>query len=246
MSDFFRYSATPETTKSLAESMDRQGFGCLTDCLSESDLEQLRLRVSGAGLDPTGKYAVLQDRRTFDETALTKIPASPEFQHLCRQLLKLATRNATTEADHYQVVRCLNGEVGRKNSYIFHYDTYVLTVLIPIMIPQTGERGDLVLFPNVRGVRRTYLHNLFDKFLVDNKLAQWALRLAAKRKMCGAKAVAMKPGNIYLFWGYRTIHANEPCDPAQVRATALLHFGDPYRGSRTRSLLRRARRLAAA
>lgn len=148
MSGFFRYSA--ETTKSLAESMDKRGFACLPDCLSESDLEPLRSRVSGAGLDPTGKYAVLQDRKTFDETALTKIPASPEFQLLCQQLLKLATRTALNETDHYQVVRCLNGDVGRRNSYFFHYDTYVLTVLIPIMIPQTGERGDLVLFPNVR------------------------------------------------------------------------------------------------
>jgi hypothetical protein len=245
MSDFFRYSATPETTKSLADSMDQRGFACLTDCLSESDLEQLRFRVSGAGLDPTGKYAVLQDRKTFDETALAKIPASPEFQLLCRQLLKFATRSTTTE-DHYQVVRCLNGEVGRKNSYFFHYDTYVLTVLMPITIPQTGERGDLVLFPNVRGIRRTYLHNLFDKFLVDNQFAQWVLKQVAKRKKCGATAVVMKPGNLYFFWGYRTIHANEPCDPNQVRATALLHFGDPYRGSRARSFLRRARRLAAA
>jgi hypothetical protein len=246
MSDFFKYSATPETTKSLAESMDRHGFACLTDCLSESDLEQLRSRVSAAGLDPTGKYAVLQDRKTFGETALAKIPASTEFQDLCRQLVKLATRHVTAEMDFYQVVRCLNGEVGRKNSYFFHYDTYVLTVLIPIMIPQAGERGDLVLFPNVRGIRRSYLRNLFDKFLVDNQFAQWVLRQAARRKMCGARAVAMKPGNIYFFWGYRTIHANEPCDPAQIRATALLHFGDPYRGSRARSFLRRARRLAAA
>jgi hypothetical protein len=246
MSDFFRYSATPDITKSLADSMDRQGFACLTDCLSESDLEQLRLRVFDAGLDPTGKYAALQDRKTFDETALARIAASPEFQHLCRQLLKLATCRVAVEMDFYQVVRCLNGEVGRKNSYFFHYDTYVLTVLIPILIPQAGERGDLVLFPNVRGIRRSYLRNLFDKFLVDNQFAQWILRQTARRKICGAKAVAMKPGNIYFFWGYRTIHANEPCDPAQIRATALLHFGDPYRGSRARSFLRRARRLAAA
>ena len=244
MSDFFRYSA--ETTKSLADSMDRRGFACLTDCLSESDLEQLRLRVSDAGLDPTGKYAVLQDRKTFRETALAKIPASPEFQLLCRQLLKLATHSTTTEMDFYQVVRCLNGEVGRKNSYFFHYDTYVLTVLIPILIPQAGERGDLVLFPNVRGIRRSYLRNLLDKFLVDNPLAQWALKQAAKRKMCGATAVPMRPGNIYFFWGYRSIHANEPCDPNQVRATALLHFGDPYKGSHARTFLRRVRHLKAA
>ena len=57
MSDFFRYPATLETTRCLADSMEQQGFACLTDCLSENDLEQLRLCVSGAGLDPTGRRA---------------------------------------------------------------------------------------------------------------------------------------------------------------------------------------------
>jgi hypothetical protein len=64
--------------------------------------------------------------------------------------------------------------------------------------------------------------------------------------MCGATAVAMKPGNIYFFWGYRSIHANEPCDPNQIRATALLHFGDPYKASQARTFLRRVRHLKAA
>jgi hypothetical protein len=246
MGDIFDYSAAAELTKSLADTMDRQGFACLANCLSEDDLEQLRSLVRGVGLDPTGKYSALQDKRTFDDTALAKIPASPDFQLLCGELLRLSKSGAATERDFYQVVRCLNGKVGRKNSYFFHYDTYVLTVLIPIIIPQAGERGDLVLFPNVRKVRRSYLRNLFDKFLVDNRFSQWALTLIAKRRKCGAVAVPMQPGNIYFFWGYRTIHANEPCDPAQIRATALLHFGDPYRGSRARSVLRRVRRLAAA
>ena len=246
MGDIFKYSAAAELIRSLADNMDRQGFACLANCLSDDDLKQLRSLVRGAGLDPTGKYAVLQDKKTFSETALAKIPASTEFQLLCRELLRLSESGAATERDFYQVVRCLNGEVGRKNSYFFHYDTYVLTVLIPIIIPQVGDRGDLVLFPNVRAVRRSYLRNLFDKFLVDNRFSQWALTLIARRRICGAVAVPMLPGNIYFFWGYRTIHANEPCDPNQIRATALLHFGDPYRGSRARSVLRRVRGLAAA
>ena len=29
--------------------------------------------------------------------------------------------------------------------------------------------------------------------------------------------VKMIPGNIYLFWGYRSIHANEPCDADKDR-----------------------------
>ena len=37
----------------------------------------------------------------------------------------------------------------------------------------------------------------------------------------GAKTLRIVPGNVYLFWGYQTLHANEPCLPTSLRATAL-------------------------
>lgn len=40
-------------------------------------------------------------------------------------------------------------------------------------------------------------------------------------------SVQLKPGNVYLFWGYRTFHGNLPCAPNTVRATLLLHYGNP-------------------
>ena len=41
-------------------------------------------------------------------------------------------------------------------------------------------------------------------------------------------AYLMKPGNVYLFWGYRSLHANLPVDPSYTRATLLYHFGDVH------------------
>lgn len=41
----------------------------------------------------------------------------------------------------------------------------------------------------------------------------------------------MVPGKLYLFWGYRSIHTNEPCDPDAIGATALFHFADPHSNS---------------
>ena len=38
----------------------------------------------------------------------------------------------------------------------------------------------------------------------------------------------MKPGNVYLFWGYRSLHANLPVDSLYTRATLLYHFGDVH------------------
>jgi hypothetical protein len=54
----------------------------------------------------------------------------------------------------------------------------------------------------------------------------------------------MVPGNLYLFWGYRSVHANQACDPDKIRATALFHFGDPRTNSRLRRFTGRAKSRA--
>ncbi|MEX3986200.1 hypothetical protein AB4Y45_45920 [Paraburkholderia sp. EG287A] len=41
----------------------------------------------------------------------------------------------------------------------------------------------------------------------------------------------LTPGNLYSFWGMRSLHANQACLPTSVRSTVLLHFGDPHEGS---------------
>src|SRR5205085_820044 len=43
----------------------------------------------------------------------------------------------------------------------------------------------------------------------------------------------LKPGNLYLFWGYRTYHANFPVKHDILRATFLMHQGDPHGRSLT-------------
>ena len=230
----------------LADDINHKGYGLLEGCLSESDLEAVRKLVHDSGYDPQGKYANLQDVRNLGGTALAELPQLPQFKALCQRLCELGTGSKPIQSRFYQVFRCLRGPVGQKNSYIFHYDTYVLTVLVPIIIPEDAPRGDLLMFPNARPIRRTYLHNLLDKALVDNPISRGILKFVAKRRKFGAIAVKMRPGNLYFFWGYRTIHANEPCDPGNVRATALIHFGDPHQGNRTRAMLRNARRLKAA
>jgi hypothetical protein len=68
-----------------------------------------------------------------------------------------------------------------------------------------------------------------DKVLLDNPITQKVLRSFVNGKSFAPERVALVPGNLYLFWGYRTIHTNEPCDPDKVRATALFHYSNPHK-----------------
>jgi len=49
----------------------------------------------------------------------------------------------------------------------------------------------------------------------------------------------LKPGNLYLFWGYRSYHANFPVKHDLLRATFLMHLGDPHGGNLALSAIKR-------
>lgn len=97
------------------------------------------------------------------------------------------------------------------------------------------------MIPNIRTVRKSYARNVLDKILLENNFTQRLLRLAYGAKRLGFVQLQITPGNLYLFWGYRSLHANEACDPDQIRATALYHFGDPHTESTFRHFLRKIR-----
>jgi hypothetical protein len=76
----------------------------------------------------------------------------------------------------YQVLRCLKGKSGLKHALYFHYD--VVTALLPVIIPSQGGAGHLVMAPNWRPVRSSYLFNLLDKIILDNPATLFLLRHA--------------------------------------------------------------------
>jgi hypothetical protein len=117
---------------------------------------------------------------------------------------------------------------------IFHYDSYVLTTIMP-----EDNKGDLLMVPSKRPLRGHYALNLLDKAWVDNRWMQSHLRGAYARGAAQFTQVQMEPGHMYLFWGYRSLHTNLPADPTGVRATAVFHY-DNLHGAN--SLARRIRK----
>jgi hypothetical protein len=240
-----RSIADPEAARIVAD-IDRQGYGTLSDYVSEQELEVVRAIAHAAVRASGGEYVCFTGPDALAGTVLSELPQSASFRNLCRRLYELGTGEIAPEVDFYQIFRCLQGTTGLGHSYRFHYDSYVLTALLPVAIPDEGRRGDLLVIPSTRRIRRWYLSNVLDKGLVDNKIAQTILRMAARRRRLNTVAIRMQPGNVYFFWGYRSIHTNEPCDPDKLRATALFHYGDPHRNSKARALIRSATGHATA
>src|SRR6185436_19362359 len=105
----------------------------------------------------------------------------------------------------------------------------VVTMVVPVLMPdyQPGRSGELVAFGNARGYRGSVLMNLVEKIATRNRPA-WKRARARIAGPHDPRVRVLRPGNIYLFWGYRTYHGNLPCRPGMLRATMLLHYGNPH------------------
>jgi hypothetical protein len=220
--------------RELVAEIERTGFAMLPNYLPPEMLGKLQSYVSQAVSRAGGEYTVLNGKAVVADTLLAELPETPEFASLLRRLYEQGTGKAAPDQAIYQVLRCLAGQTALKECFIFHYDSYVVTLLLPILIPSQGKRGHLVMAPNLRGVRPSYLLNILDKLVIDNRLTQFLLKRLFLSGLLKLRRVEMVPGNLYMFWGYRSLHTNEPCDPENIRSTALYHFGDPHSASRLR------------
>ncbi|MCQ4297533.1 hypothetical protein NAU58_18295 [Pseudomonas stutzeri] len=230
----------------IARDINQTGYACLPSYLSPDQLSQLRDQVNIQARQHHGQYFAHHDGEQVAGSLLAVLGAAPEFQALLDEIYRFGARRPAHSSRIYMVMRCVQGETGRKESNCFHFDASLVTALLPVEIPQEGEeRGDLLLFPNLRGIRKYVLFNVLEKAILQNGLSRKLIARAIAIGLLKPQRLQLVPGNLYLFWGYRSLHANEPCDPAKLRATAIFHYGDPHAGSLlTRMILRHNQRRA--
>src|SRR5260221_7207345 len=146
-----------ETIIDLVADMNRVGFGVLSGYLEPADLEDLRQFVETAVAAAGGEYVVFNGEEAVAGTLLDKLSASPAFVNLLHQVYEQGSGRSAPNQSLYQVLRCLKGESGLKHALHFHYDSYVVTALLPVIIPSQGSAGHLVMAPNRRALRTSYL-----------------------------------------------------------------------------------------
>lgn len=236
--------------KQIAEQIDAQGFCQISGALDANDLQLLRTYTQAQATLHRGEYFAHHGKQLLSQSALCSLWESADFQQMLAGLYRSATGVEPASTEIFPVLRCVQGNQGRRESNCFHFDASLVTVLVPVLIPTEGdERGDLMLFPNLRKVRHNAVFNAVEKALLQNAFSRKLLVMAIQRGWLKPETLTLKPGDIYVFWGYRTLHANKPCGPEITRATAIFHFGDPHAGSLTTRLIlninqRRARRAS--
>lgn len=105
-------------------------------------------------------------------------------------------------------------------------------------------------FFTLRRLRSNVLLNVLGKTLLQNAVSLRLISAAVRRRLLQPERLQLVPGNLHLFWGYRTGMQMSPATLPR-RATAIFHCGDPRAGSLATCLIprlnqRRARRATAA
>lgn len=133
-----------------------------------------------------------------------------------------------------QSARFLAGATHNKLSGYYHFDSYVISLIVPVLMPDTSFGGEFVISPNVRPLHRPYMVGAVQKALYDTRFMQ--KRLARLVHDGRTAQLPMRTGQGYLFIGHTSLHANERCIGEQRRFTVIFHFGNPHEGNRIRQL----------
>ena len=236
----FEWSLTNLNVEKLVSDMNARGYASIENAFSSEALAQMRQFCHAAIDGSHGHYTNFVGAASVVGSGLEDIGASPNFRKVVQRIFELGVGAPAPPVAFHFVLRCLTGPEAAKHSLNFHYDSFIITVLIPIEIPVADDLqgGAFIMLPNTRPIRRRYLTNLFEKMLLDNKLTRSLLARIYKVKPNWFLRIKPVPGGMYFFWGYRSLHTNESCNPKALRATALFHYGDPHAGSQLKRLLR--------
>lgn len=148
----------------------------------------------------------------------------------CKEIVKETKLNVNIKKC-YKVLRVIGGEGSNKQSHLYHFDAHKLTILVPLVIPNnySEKNGDLIIIPNLRKLHNNIILNIIQKIFFQNKIIAYFIKnnfLFKKYK------IKIKPGNLYAFFGFTTLHGNEDIEKNSTRATLLLHFDDVFSNSK--------------
>lgn len=142
----------------------------------------------------------------------------------------------------YSVLRVLKNERIKKESYNFHFDAHIITLLVPIIIPnrENSDNGHLLISPNLRNKTNSIFKNIFQKFFYQSFLKMFK-RSKILSKILKLNKIILKPGSLLLFNGFRSLHGNLEINKSDTRATLLIHFYDQFQNSKLVKLNREMR-----
>ncbi len=225
----------------IKQNIEKNGFHCFENFINKKELETLRVEIYKKLEENNFQYFFLTSEY-LNNSLLNNINFSSKIKNLLIKILREYGFDSRNDEDLYKVLRVVTGRKSKKVSLDFHFDAHLLTLLIPIIIPnrEDSDNGDLLIIKNLRKLHNKIFLNIAQKIFFQSRFFRYILSKKMFTKIFQKEKLKLVPGNIYIFNGFRTLHANLNINPADVRATCLVHFYDIFKDS---NLIRLNRKL---
>lgn len=227
----------------LCAAVANHGYCRLDNAVSPAQVTQALDRARAAVQSNGGEYLSLTGLAAIapqDGYLLSGIHDGPLLA-MAAALYALWLGKPAIEGAIHQVLRCVKGVTGQSHARYVHFDSYVVTILIPLTASPAAGGGDLILLCKRRTIPRSYLVNVLMKFFLDLAPAQALLWRGVASGRLAATRLKLIPGAAYVFSGCRTLHTNDRSVPGELRATLLYHYGNPHHRARSRVWFSRLR-----
>ena len=132
----------------------------------------------------------------------------------------------TAQDNKINIARVVEGSSAEK--YRTHFDSHILTLVVPILVPETEIefKGQLYLVPNLRSEPK----NDFSNFVTKVKAFRYKgeANYHKVKKLPGYKTMDLQVGQAILFNGNRSLHGNIENNSTSKRVTFITHMVDPF------------------
>jgi len=218
--------------KEIKKNIDNVGFHEIQNFFSDEKILQLKKFVDEKLVENNNEYFFLTSE-TNENNLLRNENFFKEIENILKNLVLEFDLKINNEEKLYKVLRVVTGKKTNKVSLNYHFDAHLLTLLIPIYIPTrvNSDNGNLIIYKNLRQLHNNLLVNIFQKFFFQSYFFKKILDFNFFKKIFEKKLLYLNPKNIYIFNGFRTLHANLNIDPNDVRATILVHYHDIFYNS---------------
>lgn len=206
------------------EELTRNGYLRLPSLSGYCDLEDWSKKIILSNNFATFTEAKEQHISFLEELGITTTLTDKLYEYARSKLNYCGDKR-----NQYHIARYIEPK-NNKESYRSHYDSHLLTLVLPMQIPKASSQystGQLVYKPNARRDPKNEIENIFQK--ISSKKYAYASGIT---KLMGSEGVLVENFVDYcplLFLGRTTLHTNLPmsefCNTS--RLTLLAHFFDP-------------------
>ena len=127
------------TTECL-EQLNNKGFYCFENLLNNNELKTLTELVREKLEENKNKYFFLADKN-LNDTVVNSNNFILKFHELFENLSSKLNLANFQEQKIYKVLRVVTGNKNEKESYRYHFDAHLFTVLIPIIMPNRKNKN---------------------------------------------------------------------------------------------------------